>query len=117
MEDEDLRAGQALLEAIEVFTSERHTMPLQYFRTFIYVALHEGKTVREMAKELGQSPTVMSRHLLDIGDFNRHNEPGMGLVTYKSMPPDRREHKAFLTPQGKTMFAKVTRKLRKLAAS
>lgn len=105
--EEDQQGVKAFLTALEVFTRERPTMPMQYARAFAYVALNEGISVRDLANKTGQSPTVMSRHLLDIGDSNRHLEPGMGLITTKIDPQDRRVHRAYLTATGRTFARKI----------
>jgi len=49
-----------------LFQTYRKDMPLQYVVTLLAVALDEGKTVMEYARMQGISPSVMSRHLLDI---------------------------------------------------
>jgi hypothetical protein len=91
------------LAAIEVFTRARPGIPAQYIRTFIYVALNEGRTVRELAQMTSVAPTVMARHLLDLGGGVRNLEPGMHLVETKLEvdPDNRRAHRAFLTETGK----------------
>lgn len=70
-------------------------------RTFLLVAMYEGKSVQEYADMANVSQTTMSRHLGDIGTAghgrrdgegmtkriartwarNRHMEPGLELVT------------------------------------
>src|SRR5262249_52410389 len=84
-----------LLTALAPFRAIRGTMPLQYVNTFLLVALNEGKSVNDYAAMAGVSQSVMSRHLLDIGERNRHMEKGFGLVTYRPNPTELRKHEYF----------------------
>jgi hypothetical protein len=92
--------------SFELFRKIRPTMPLQYVYTFLLVATHEGMTVTELSKLAEVAQTVMSRHLLDLGDRNRYMEDGMGLVTMKPDRMDMRRHQVILTPQGRALFTK-----------
>jgi hypothetical protein len=51
-------------------------MPAQYIQTFLLVAMEQGLSVRDYAERSDVSASVMSRHLLDIGERNRHMQPG-----------------------------------------
>lgn len=102
-----------LVDALEPFKELRETMPAQYIRTFLLVATTEGKGVKEYADRAGVSVTVMSRHLLDIGDRNRHMEEGFGLVTYRPQPTELRKHEYTLTPKGKALALRIATVLSK----
>jgi len=82
-------------------------MPLQYLYTFLMVATDEGKGGTEYAQKAGVSTTVMTRHLLDIGDRNRALEAGLGLVTQERDAVDLRRHRARITPAGKALVSKI----------
>jgi DNA-binding MarR family transcriptional regulator len=84
-------------------------MPAQYIRTFLLVAEEQGLGVIDYAQRAGVSVSVMSRHLLDIGERNRHMEDGFGLVTYRPNPMELRKHEYFLTDKGRTLLHKITR--------
>lgn len=96
---------------MDLFRALRPTMPLQYVTTFLLVALDEGQCVAEYARKLGVSPSVMSRHLLDIGERNRHMEAGFGLVTFRKNPMNERENQIFLTDKGRAVYQQITRRL------
>jgi hypothetical protein len=68
------------LTCLEPFTEIRSTMPLQYVKTFLLVALEEGLSVTEYARRAGIRPSLMTRHLADIGEVNRYHDVGFGLV-------------------------------------
>jgi hypothetical protein len=58
--------------------------------------------------ELAQaSSSVMSRHLLDLGDRNRKKEPGFGLVMGRPNLMELRKHEHVLTPKGKALFERL----------
>jgi DNA-binding MarR family transcriptional regulator len=107
MPDEVAETARRLARGIQLFMGHESSMPLQYMNAFLLVATDEGKSVNEYAKRSGVSMSVMSRHLLDIGDRNRHMEPGMGLVTSKPCPMELRKHEITLTPKGRTLLARI----------
>ena len=53
--------------------------------------MKEGQTVTEYAEKAGVPQTVMTRHLLEIGDRSRDKEKGLGLVTQKADMNDLRK--------------------------
>jgi DNA-binding MarR family transcriptional regulator len=110
--EEEKRFARALMLALEPFRDLRSTMPLQYVYTFLQVATEEGLGVTEYAASAGVSPTVMTRHLLDIGDRNRAGEEGFGLVTQERDRKDLRRHHARITPIGKALMNKIVRALK-----
>lgn len=109
---EERAAMRALYLALKEFTALRPTMPLQYVMTFLLVATEEGKGVTEYAKMNEVSPTVMTRHLLDIGDRNRAREEGFGLVTQERDATDLRRHHARITPRGKGIAHRIMQALK-----
>lgn len=109
----DAEALAKMMGALEPFRTIRPTMPLQYVYSFLLVALDEGLGVNEYAKKAGVSPSVMSRHLLDIGERSRYMEEGFGLVTYRQNPMELRKHEVFLTPKGRALANNIIRLLRK----
>jgi hypothetical protein len=80
--DDDRQIVKGLQGALDQFTDLKATMPLQYVKAFLAVALEEGLGVGEYAQRAHVANSVMSRHLLDIGDRNRHMEEGFGLVIW-----------------------------------
>jgi DNA-binding MarR family transcriptional regulator len=81
----------------------RRDIPAQYMDSFWHVVMKEGLTVTEYAEIAGVSKSVMSRHLLDIGDYYRSGAPGLGLVTYRLSPHDARAHGVYLTEKGRKL--------------
>lgn len=110
--DDELSAAGRLLGALEPFRALRPTMPLQYVTTFLLVALNEGKSVTEYAEMAGVSKSVMSRHILDIGERDRYMEEGFGLITYRPNPMELRRHEVFLTDKGRAVLHQISRQLK-----
>src|SRR3546814_8246995 len=77
------------------------------FRSFVDVALNEGKSLGELAELVGSNASTVSRHLLDLGERNRRMEPGYGLVDRRVDPMELRKNSYFLTPKGKALAASI----------
>jgi DNA-binding MarR family transcriptional regulator len=89
------------LLAFKPFRSVRETMPLQYVTAFLLVATEENLNVTEYAKRAGTSQSLMTRHLLDLGEVNRHHEQGFGLVEAYDDFMDRRNRLIRLSTKGR----------------
>jgi hypothetical protein len=109
LSEAELQAARITLSAHEVFRDLRATMPLQYVTTFLLVATNEGKSVTEYATMAGVSKSVMSRHILDIGERDRYMQEGMGLVTYRASPLELRRHEVYLTDKGRALLHRLAR--------
>lgn len=105
--EEEKAYARSLRLALEPFRNIRPTMPLQYLHTFLLVCEHEGKGVGEYAQLSEVSPTVMTRHLLDIGDRNRNRDEGFGLVTQIRDAFDLRRHHSAVTSFGRATLHKM----------
>jgi DNA-binding MarR family transcriptional regulator len=111
LNEEEIAAARALYLALKNFTDLRPTMPLQYVMTYLQVCMEEGKGVLEYAADAGVPPTVMTRHLLDIGDRNRVGEQGFGLVTQERDRNDLRRHHARITTAGHALIRRMRQAL------
>lgn len=113
LQDDEKAVLKNLMGVLEIFRTYRSTMPMQYVITFLLVALDEGKMPSEYARKLGVSPSVMSRHLLDIGERSRHMTKGFELVTFRPRPENLREHEYTLTDKGRALAHQIIRQLEK----
>lgn len=111
LSDDDKEHIERLLAALEPFRNLRPTMPLQYVVAYLLACLHEGEGVTELAERAGVGQSVMSRHLLDIGDRDRHMEEGFGLITQRADPMNLRKHQVILSPKGKGFANQIIRAL------
>jgi DNA-binding MarR family transcriptional regulator len=99
--------------AIRALLSIHRTMPLQLAVTYLHVALDEGLTVSALAARCNVDPSVMSRHLRDLGNLNRHKKTGLELVAVtQRVYGDRREYRVILTQRGVTVARQVIAALR-----
>lgn len=112
LSEEDKAAARALFLALKPFRDIRSTMPLQYVITFLLVAMEEGKGVTEYAEIAAVPATVMTRHLLDIGDRNRSREDGFGLVTQERGRNDLRRRHTRVTTRGKALMNEIKQALK-----
>jgi hypothetical protein len=100
-----------LLHCLDVFADVKPTFQLQAMRAFLLVAIEEGLGATEYSRKAGLPQSVMSRHLLDIGERDRYMEPGLGLVDDKVDPMELRKHIKTLTSKGHGLAHKLVRLL------
>ena len=98
---------KSMLAALKPFRDFRETMPLQYVQAFLLAATEENLNVSTYATRAGTSQSLMTRHLLDLGEVNRYHEEGMGLVeAYRDMM-DRRNVLIRLSVKGKAVVSEM----------
>jgi DNA-binding MarR family transcriptional regulator len=107
LNEEEKAYARALLLALEPFRAINPSMPLSYITAYLLVGMEEGKGVSEYARQVGISPTVMTRNLLDIGERNRQREAGFGLIEQERDLFDLRKHNARVTPKGRALLHRV----------
>jgi DNA-binding MarR family transcriptional regulator len=105
---------KAVLNALKPFRKERETMPLQYVAAFILVASDENQNVSTYATRAGTSQSLMTRHLMDLGEVNRHHSEGFGLVEAYDDLMDRRNRLVRLTPKGRHVVWEMTEALKRI---
>jgi DNA-binding MarR family transcriptional regulator len=97
---------QAIVDGMK--TRGHKSPPASYIEAFYLVAMEQGLSVEEYAARAERSISTMSRHLLDIGDRNRKMKPGLGLVTARANPLNRRRREYFLTPRGRALLNQLS---------
>jgi DNA-binding MarR family transcriptional regulator len=90
--------------------------PVTMLEAFLLVALEEGLCVEEYAARAKMPVVTMSRHLLDLGDRNRKMRRGMGLVTARPNPLNRRRREYMLTDRGRLLVEKLALSHRQIAS-
>jgi DNA-binding MarR family transcriptional regulator len=88
-------------QAIEEFRKLDPEIPTQTVNTFLYAALHEGCTMRDLATALGVAQSTMSRNVSALSKVHRSGRPGLDLVRRDPDPYERRRVVVTLTPRGK----------------
>lgn len=88
------------------------TMPLQLAYTFLLCAIYEGESVGDIAKRAGFAMSTTSRHILDLGEYDRKKEPGYDLVETRVDPMELRRKTIHLTPKGKNLLNQIISTMR-----
>jgi DNA-binding MarR family transcriptional regulator len=109
LSDEQRQAARALRLAIEPFVELNPTIPASYIISFLAVAEKEGRPVSEYANEVGMFKAVMTRHLLDLGERDRHGGEGMNVIEQKRDRVDLRINRTFINEKGAALLSKVRR--------
>lgn len=107
--DETRQAAKALRLALEPFVELNPTIPTSYIISFLTVAEKEGRPVNEYATEVGVLKAVMTRHLLDLGERDRHGGEGMNVIEQKRDHKDLRINRSFISEKGAALLSKVRR--------
>jgi hypothetical protein len=97
----------AILELMKA--GGRSTPPIGYLQAFLLVALEPGLSVKEYANRLKVSNRTMRRYLLDLGDRNQQEAPGLKLVTSR---PNLFKYE--LTPKGYLLAHQIASAVRKI---
>jgi DNA-binding MarR family transcriptional regulator len=100
MTDTRVSTAKALFLALEPWVKESPNMTLQNFMTFLRVASDEGQGVSSYADAAGVFKTVMTRHLLDLGDRDRHGGEGLGYIQQVRDRKDMRVVRAWVAHKG-----------------
>lgn len=89
-------------------------MTLGQMETFFTVAVHQGRSIRELCELTGTQQQTMSRRLRDLGaqrrnriDGNDGKEEGAGLVEARASDNDMRERRYSLSPRGLQLLAVI----------
>jgi DNA-binding MarR family transcriptional regulator len=107
LDEEEQKSLRSMLLALQPFLELRKDMPLQYFVSFLMVAVNEGLSLTEYAERAGVSQSVMLRHIFDIGEGDRTMKEGFGLVFRKQDPVDLRTWRVFLTDKGRAVARRM----------
>jgi len=99
--DDELRMAQRLLAVLDTFRMVRHTIPVHLVSALLLVATDEGKSGIHYARKSGVSPSVMSRHLIDLSDAFRNGDAGLGLIERRKSRVSLREQEVYLSPAGR----------------
>jgi DNA-binding MarR family transcriptional regulator len=98
-------------KALEEFRKLDPEIPTQTVNTFLYVASHEGCTMKDIADALGVAQSTMSRNIAALDKINRHHQPGFDLVRAVEDPSERRRKIVTLTPRGRQLKARLNEQL------
>ena len=109
LSDDVRQAAKALRLALEPFIALNPNIPASYIVSFLTVAEKEGRPVGEYANEVGLFKAVMTRHLLDLGERDRHGGEGMNVISQTRDRQDLRINRTFINEKGAALLSKVRR--------
>ena len=96
----------------QAFRTLDDTMPLQIAYTVILCAIHEGESIGDIAKRAGFAGSTTSRHILDLGEYDRKKQPGYKLVETRLDPMELRRKTVHLTPKGRNLLNQIISTMR-----
>jgi len=108
----DRRHLDKVSSLFQAFRTLDPTMPLQLAYTFILCATYEGESIGDIARRAGFARATTSRHILDLGEFDRKKQPGYGLVETKIDPMELRRKTVHLTPKGRHLLNQIITTMR-----
>jgi len=101
------RKLHALMRVNELFMAERSEINANLMNSFYAAAMTQPvstedvfPTIKELSQLAGIDYVTMSRNLRYLGDRERLDKRGMGLVYVEINPDNRREKQVFLTGKG-----------------
>ena len=71
--------------------------------TFLYVCIHDGTPMKDIADALGVAQSTMSRNIANLGEISRHHTPGLRFVRAVEDPNERRRKVVRLTARGRQL--------------
>ncbi len=108
MTDEETKAIRRLERTLRLARASIDPLvPTQLVQAFLAVATNEGRTLTEIAENLGTNISTASRQLLDLGDRNRKMAPGYQLVDRQVDPMNLRVNRYTLTPKGRILIQEL----------
>ena len=99
-------AGTRMYQFIDKFRSLNNEIQAQTMQTFLYVAMSDQRVIpmQDMGKELGLSQASVSRNISFFNKVNRHRKKGVGLLSTREDPKERRRKLVHLTNPGVKFF-------------
>ena len=113
LNDEERAALARLLDTLDEFRLMRATMSIHELSAFIRVGLDEGNNVKHYAQVSGVHPSLMSKHLSDLGVKARNGEQGLNLVEPRKHHTNLRDNAMVLTVKGRALLHKMAKRLSK----
>lgn len=108
---EERQALQRLYDGLSEVREISQHMPVSQLMALLLVALHEGKSLGDLARLDGANLATLSRRMLDLGVRNRRMEPGYMLVDQRQNPLNMRENQYALSLKGRHLIKAVLKKL------
>lgn len=102
-----IRGLRELYERLEVLREVRSEMPIQTASVLLAIAMRPGILQRDLPDVVGISQSSVSRNINALSAWDRHDKPGLGLVTQKVGPRGARSPELHLTKAGKDLVKRL----------
>lgn len=89
-----------MTSALGVFREKKSDASLATLQVFLVVAENPGISSRDIMARAGVTQSAVSRHMSILGEQSWTGGEGMGLITSREDPQDRRVKVSSLTPKG-----------------
>ena len=97
-------AAEKVFNILQLFRSIDPQMPIGAARSFLLIAAEQGKSVTDLKSRGGHALASASRYHRYLGEIDRNQKPGMGLVVAKQNVEDSRKKSLKLTPKGRLLM-------------
>lgn len=96
------KTGYKMYQFVDKFRSFSGEIQAQTIQTFLYVVMSNEREVamQDMGKALGLSQASVSRNISFFNKINRHRKKGVGLLSTREDPQERRRKLVHVTNQG-----------------
>lgn len=105
--DEDRKSFRIIFKLTEIFRDMDKDIPMSTASVFLWVALNEGGTQRDLRAALDLPSSTASRNLAALSKIHRLGKPGLGLIEWVESPEDRRANLLFLSVKGKALVGSL----------
>jgi DNA-binding MarR family transcriptional regulator len=82
-------------------------MPVQTLACFLAIARREGRSIAEIAQEVGIAPSSASRNVSALAVWNWQKKPGLDIVETRVDPMELRKKQVFLNSKGRRLLAQI----------
>jgi len=110
--EKDIGGLDQLIDVLEEFRKIDPNMPVQYALSFLYVARHEGHSMRELKDFAGLSQAAVSRNVSALSNVHKRKGGGYELVATKEDIENRRLKRLYLTSKGRRWVRSIVKALR-----
>ncbi len=109
--DQQRRVLQSLYDSLEEFRKINQNMSVQQIMAFLMVAVHEGSSLKDLAKIMDIKVSTLSRILIDLGFRNRRLEPGHNMIECRQDPLELRKNQYTMSRRGSYLIDSIVKKL------
>ena len=113
LNEDERRMMRRVIAVMSRLRKQDATMSVQRILMLVWVAANEGRPQRDLLAAFKDLTSAsISRNVAALSDVPSLGEPGLGLISWRQDPLDRRSNLLHLTPKGRQLCAAVAEDLR-----